>query len=164
VSDRAKDAERFQQVAARFCALVESEPAEPVAEMRVLARLLAELYLCASDLPEVDLDDASAPLPRSSASSGAYSKARDRFAHLPLESYWDVFDPLVQEPEAPVYNSLGDDLGDVYADLVRGFELLAHRGIDPAVFEWRLSFFSHWGNHLVGAQRAIFLWLAGHQS
>jgi hypothetical protein len=69
---------------------------------------------------------------------------------------------LVTTPEAPVYNSLGDDLGDIYSDLERGFELLAASGVDAAVFEWRLSFCSHWGNHLVGAQRAIFLWLASH--
>jgi hypothetical protein len=131
--------------------------------MRVLAKLLAELYLHASDLPDVDLDDDAPSLRSSLASSGAYSKARARFAHLPLEFYWDIFDPLVPKPEAPVYNSLGDDLGDIYSDLVRGFELLNHRGVDAAVLEWRLNFYCHWGNHLVGAQRAIFLWLASHK-
>jgi hypothetical protein len=131
--------------------------------MRALAKLLAELYLHASDLPDVNDDEATTSRP-SSSSPGAYAKARDRFAHLPLERYWDVFDPLVPEPEAPVSSSLGDDLGDIYADLVRGFEVLAERGIDAAVWEWRFHFHCHWGNHLVGAQRAIFLWLARQET
>jgi hypothetical protein len=150
--------DRFQEAASQYCALVDSDPGEPVAEMRVLAKLLAELYLHASDLPDIEAD--VDPTPRRTSSSSPYAKARERFGHLPLVHYWDVFDPLVQEPEAPVYNSLGDDLGDIYADIVRGFEVLAQRGVDAAVWEWRFHFYCHWGNHLVGAQRAIFLWLA----
>lgn len=159
--NQAEAIERFKLVAARYCALVEGEPCDPEAEMRTLARLLAELYLNALDLPDMDnaLDESASPPVRSSSHS--YEKAVARFARLPLESYWDVFDPLAPESEEPVYNSLVDDLGGVYSDLERGFELLAHEGIGAAAWEWRFHFICHWGNHLVGAQRAIFLWLAG---
>jgi Domain of unknown function (DUF5063) len=63
----------------------------------------------------------------------------------------------------PVDFSLYEDLGETYRDLKNGFRLLeAGRPEAEAVFHWRLTFWSHWGYHNVGALRVIHYYVAGH--
>lgn len=147
--------ERFAAVALAYCTMVESEPGEAMAEMRTFAKLLAALHLSALDLPDV-WDENAGDTPRAAVTL----PVRGRFANLPLDTYWDVFDPLTVAPEAPVCNSLSDDLTDIYHDLERGSSFFATGDVAAAAWEWRFHFRVHWGNHLVGAQRAIHLWLA----
>jgi hypothetical protein len=56
---------------------------------------------------------------------------------------------------------LYDDLYDIYRDLRDGFRLLdAGRPESEAVFQWRLSFWSHWGYHSVDALRGVHYYVA----
>jgi hypothetical protein len=68
---------------------------------------------------------------------------------------WDVFDP-VAESEA-IQASLADDIADVYRDLRNGLTLRKEDGAVPAevVWEWRLLFDSHWGDHAISALRTV---------
>ena len=56
---------------------------------------------------------------------------------------------------------LFDDLMELHADLREGFRLLeAGRPEAEAVFHWRLTFWSHWGSHLVEALRVVHAYVA----
>lgn len=76
---------------------------------------------------------------------------------LPFDLYWDVFDPLAMPPDEPVAYSLIDDVADIRADLRRGLDLFDRGYPAAACWSWRFHFRIHWGEHLVGAQRALFL-------
>lgn len=80
-----------------------------------------------------------------------------KFALLPVTGYWDVFD-LLEETE-PVFNSLADDVADIYHDLKNGLSVYEAQYIVEAVWYWRFHFQVHWGQHLVRAQRAIHKYL-----
>jgi len=85
----------------------------------------------------------------------------DACARLPLDYYGEVFDPLPVPPEEPVVGSLADDIADVYRDVVSG--LLEHRAgrRSQALLQWEITF-SHWGEHLTGAIRALHCWLVAN--
>ncbi len=70
-----------------------------------------------------------------------------------FEIYWEVFDPY--ELDQPVAGSLSDDLLDVYRDVRGGLALWESRHDADAIWEWRFSFESHWGDHAVDALRAL---------
>lgn len=141
--------EAFAEIARRYCSWAESPFGEPRGEMRAARRLLAELHRAALELPDLDPGEKSEVV----IPAGLWEAVCGRFRMLPVEGYWDVFDPLKEE--APVFNTLFDDLTDIYRDLKEG-ELLYTRGlVAEAVWEWRFGFQIHWGAHLTGAQRAI---------
>lgn len=141
----------FAEVAATFCALLDRPP-ESNTPALLLAQCLARLHVAALCLPDVTDDNVPdpgpAPKPLSMASWAEVT---------PVDGYWDVFDPLSLEPESPVFNSLVDDLRDIYNDLKCGLELYDAGFQFGAAWHWRFAFSSHWGEHLVGAQRALYL-------
>jgi len=75
-------------------------------------------------------------------------------------------DPCQDDQPEPTIHSLSDDLADIYCDLRSGLNALDD-GMDPVdvIWEWRFSFTSHWGDHVLEALRAlaclatITLWL-----
>ena len=67
--------------------------------------------------------------------------------------YWVMYDPYCDE--APVCGSLDDDFLDTYRDLTRGLRLYDAGHVEAAGWEWRHSFDWHWGQHAVGALRAL---------
>jgi Domain of unknown function (DUF5063) len=119
-------------------------------------RLLSELHLAAIHLPDLGIGkDKAATRP----SHEEWSRAFQKFGSLPLRRYWDIFNPL--EKTEPILNSLADDLTDIYCDVKAGLSLFdAQHSIDAA-WNWRFNFQIHWGQHLVGAQRAIHEYLSG---
>lgn len=70
--------------------------------------------------------------------------------------YWEVFDP--RDLSDPVAGSLLDDLADIYRDLRRGLHILSTGSPDDAMWEWRFSFDTHWGNHATDAIRVLHRW------
>lgn len=134
----------FAVVARRFCDQVQS--GSPAADD--LAVSMAALHLAALALPDLD-GEAGAPEPAELPSTPPVT--------LPVDLYWDVFDPLAPTPGEPVANSLYDDVTDVWRDLRRGLDLFDRGFPAAACWSWRFHFRMHWGEHLVGAQRAMFL-------
>lgn len=147
--------ERFAEIARRYCAWAEGELGEPQQEMRNAGRLLVELHAGALHLPDLGCGE---EIDASEVSSDECAKVAHKFVKLPIAGYWDVFDPLVES--APVFNSLQDDLGDIYRDVRNGLNLYDGQHFIEASWEWRFNFQIHWGYHLVGAQRAIHQYLA----
>lgn len=139
-----KALDHFAISARAFCELVESKSPSSTD----LARAMAQLHLAALDLPEATAKTDHpqpahpAPLPRQS---------------LPIDLYWDVFDPFATPPQEPVANSFYDDIAEMRLDLRRGLDLFDRGFPLAACWHWRFHFQVHWGEHLVGAQRALFL-------
>jgi hypothetical protein len=147
--------DRFAGAARRYCAWAEGELGDPNDEMRRVRLLLAELHLAAAELPDLGIGK---NIDAVSLSHDEWSRFYEKFGRLPVTSYFDVFNPL--QEEEPVTNSLADDLADIYRDLKAGLSLFeANHPIDAA-WAWRFGFQTHWGQHLVGAQRAIHEYLA----
>jgi hypothetical protein len=145
----------FAGVARRYCAWAEGELGDPNDEMRRVRLLLAELHLAAAELPDLGIGK---NIDAVSISHDEWSQFYEKFGRLPVTSYFDVFNPL-QEEEA-VTNSLADDLADIYRDLKAALSLFEDNHPIDAAWEWRFGFQTHWGQHLVGAQRAIHEYLA----
>lgn len=71
------------------------------------------------------------------------------------DSYWLEFD--TPRENLPATGSLADDLTDIYCDLRLGLNQLASNS-DPSgtVRRWRDGFHSHWGQHLLDAERHLY--------
>jgi hypothetical protein len=108
------------------------------------------LHLALLRLPETNFEDSDR---KHCLTYDDWKRVLERFSHLPVEGYWDVFDPL-KETES-LWNSLADDLADIYRDIKECLLLFDAGQVDEAVWQWRFNFLIHWGHHLTGAQRAI---------
>lgn len=145
----------FADVGRRYCQWAERELGDPHQAMQQVQLLLAELHLAAVHLPELKLgDNLDAP----QISLEDWSLISNKFGQLPVTVYIDVFNPL--KDNQPIENSLPDDLADIWRDVKVGLILFdANHPIDAA-WKWRLNFQCHWGQHLVGAQRAVHEYLS----
>ena len=88
-----------------------------------------------------------------------WNRVRENVARrLSRDYYWAVFEPMeLEQPEA-VGGSLTDDLADVWRDLKPGLALSDGGGtrmVSEAVWQWRFSFETHWGQHAVSAIAAL---------
>lgn len=140
---------RFAAQAWQYCAFVEQQAQALGLDDRLrLARIrLLELYRTGVDLPVVEVIDGedNAPFTMEPPSDWPGFGAHDL--------YWEVFDPY--EDQAPVCGGLSDDVIDVYLDVARGLRLWRAGRWLAAAWEWRFSFHTHWGDHVMGAMRAL---------
>jgi hypothetical protein len=178
VADHYTDAaERFGAVAERFCAIVDGAAhLEKTAFLLQVYRMLPELIGEAIRLPDTDSwqrnepddpDDLGQDLSKPRANfdigdeawGGLYQSLKEKLGDSNL--YWEVFDPIT-ESEA-IRASLADDIADVYRDLTKGPRCKKEDGaiVAEAVWEWRLLFYSHWGDHAISALRTIHRLLGG---
>ena len=112
-----------------------------------LMELLMKLYIAAMDLPNLEPNTIEEPL-----------SAEDNNFKIQINEqiepfYWEVFDPYILEE--PVCGHLEDDLSGIAEDLLCGIKEYEAGRYCNAVFEWRLGLYSHWGNHVVNALRAL---------
>ena len=152
ISDNIK---QFSTIVERYCTWAEQPGSDAADDIIVARQLLAELHLAVLLLTDIgcgeDIDD-------NIVSFEEWRTVLNRFQELPVQLYWDIFNPL--EEESPVLNSLSDDLADIYRDIKEGLILYNRGMIIEAVWEWRFNFQIHWGAHLTGAQRAIHSYLS----
>ena len=138
--------ESFRQAAQAYCSWVE-EGAGQIVEPAELAGLLARLYVAALELPDVEPvggPEDEPPVPQQPDAPLVGNQAY----------YWESLDPF--DEGRPGIASLCDDVLDIYADLKGPLAKLAQDPSWPdAVWCWRFSFRSHWGDHLTSALRAI---------
>jgi len=147
-------ASEFAEVARRYCEMCDqgnvSEDSQ--AAMRDFLSVLASLCATAARLPDVEPSD------RADVERPA------RPVRLPSfdghDEYRECFNPIDMEAQ-PVTATLSDDLGDIYVEVKHGLCML-ERGTEDdvrdALWNWRFSFESHWGEHATGALRALY-WL-----
>jgi hypothetical protein len=147
-----QSAEEFADLARRYRRLCDTGHREDAeADVRALLALLCELCAAAVRLPSAEPSD------RPDVDRGPHPTDIIRFEP---NHYRECFNPFELEAE-PVIGSLLDDLGDIYVDLRQGLDTL-DRGTpeqaSDAVWNWKFSFESHWGEHATGAIRALY-WL-----
>ncbi len=80
----------------------------------------------------------------------------DRYRHY-FSLFWpyDGIGDSKEESEVPVMSDLVDDMYGICADLLYGLEYYDAGIIHRAVFLWRLSYLSHWGEHAIQAIYAM---------
>lgn len=136
----------FVRAANDFRKFVSSADKLNVHERLAIARQrLLVLYSAGTELPRVEtVTDRQAPT----------YPAPERWPGFEVhDAYWEVFDPY--EDAEPVAKALADDVLDIYRDVRRGLWFWEKGEMADAVWEWRFSFESHWGNHAVDALRAL---------
>ncbi|GAX39969.1 hypothetical protein NIES4075_09310 [Tolypothrix sp. NIES-4075] len=112
---------QFVEIAANYCLWAESFSSNFTEQMLIARKLLAGLHLAVLDLPDLGCGKDVIDIPSLSKENHVYH----HFKNMPINGYWDVFDPLNQEDTQSVFNSLADDLSDIYKDLKRGISRLA---------------------------------------
>ena len=148
--------DHFIGLARRYCLWVVSVQGGSVEEMRKARLFLSELHLAAINLPHIGVGE---DVESDEVSHDVWDALYRRLSDLPVNGYWDVFDPLKEDEKEPVHHSLADDLADIYRDLKGGLDLFDSGHVIEAVWEWRFSFRTHWGQHLTGARRALHSYL-----
>jgi hypothetical protein len=77
--------------------------------------------------------------------------------------YREIYDPFESLTEPEVAGSLADDFTDIYRDLQDGLAKWDRGETGEALWEWRFNFENHWGEHLTGALRALYILAARYE-
>ncbi len=123
-------------------------------------RRISSLYVSALNLPVPFADETSEDLAEAAPPPESEKDVAARAAELPLQFYWEVFDPIATPPEEPVAGSIPDDLCDIYRAVARGLVLFEEGNRGEALWEWAFHFRTHWGQHAAGALRTLHSYLS----
>ena len=120
---------------------------------------LATLFQAALNLPElVDLSVSGEHLQVNWENRPSRADLT-RLQNLPFQHYTEVFDPFTEPAETPTTGDIIDDILDIYYDLLQGLKIQELCGIEEALWHWKLTFYSHWGEHTLSALRALYWYL-----
>ena len=147
-----KHVQHFADVANAFCTWAEESSEDQIDQVPAALALLSNLYQLALVLPEL-FDEQDAP----EIQDQDWKKVFARFGSMPFNYYSQFFDPLEVTGE-PTVADLADDLADIWRDLKRGLLLFQAGNVAAACWQWRQSFWSHWGQHATGALHALHSW------
>jgi len=164
----------FAALAARYCGLVDRrDPAQPLAFIHDLHRLLPQVYAAALLLPSTEVLYSNSEVVAASQEEEALPPAAPdpdhpspddwRVLYRDLANYFgernfyrEIFDPFRPiEEEEEVLGALSDDVADIYSDLVTGLKKWERGESGGALWEWRFGLEHHWGEHASGAIRAL---------
>jgi hypothetical protein len=146
----------FSDAALGFCTVIDGAAAiGPVQLLRRLERALPVLHQRLLELPKVTLGERDDDTPGRSDKEWAALYQSLKNALGKYDAYRTVFDSKNPEAEA-IHGSLADDLADIYLEVLLPIRAWK-QGADPICVTWelRLLFYSHWGSHLLSAQKAI---------
>jgi hypothetical protein len=169
--NRLEGADSFACTAAAFCHALTSPELKPAAQFLAdLHVLLAALYRDALTLPDVGAGDPDLePAQGAWSQQSVYSRLGDHLGEL--RYYDDTFNPTRRGHDQLVTSDLADDFADIYGDLMDGVAAWETGDIGTrrsAVWAWRFTFWSHWGQHASGALRCLFHlespWIGGGDS
>jgi hypothetical protein len=143
----------------RLCA-IEGEPPS----FEELTRLLSYVYAATWRLPSVRLDDAHdydvASYRRAIGVPAMYERLQEVLGAA--DRYSKIARGVHDDDRGVVIGSLADDLADIYGELVAGLDALdAGASLENVVWDWRSSFESHWGAHLLDASRQLHRIITG---
>lgn len=147
--------QQFAEVARQFCIWAEGEPGSPEIEALRALQFLSKLYQLGLDLPPMFGDEEAAEVPHEE-----WMKVYRRFGSLPFNYYMQCGNPQDVPADVPGVADLADDLADIWRDLKRGLGLFNAGNIPAATWEWRQSFWHHWGTHSTGGIFALHNWLS----
>lgn len=166
--DYTNDVERFARVAERYCGIVDAaahlEKEQILLQVyRILPELISEAILLRDTDPferekEDTQDDHLSPAAPDMSIS--HKEWQDLYHVLQkklgdTDTYWTVFDPT--KDQDVVCGSLSDDIADIYRDLKKGLVEIRESAATPnlVIWDWRESFYNHWGDHATSALRTI---------
>ena len=154
-------AEEFYEQLLEFHEVWEGLPGDKqwgVDEMYLLIPHLMKIYMSAMKLPEMDfMEDTDYEI------SDVFHDRKVNFSDA-YESYWTVFNPycigdLYENPleteDGICKNTLNDDLSDIIIDLAEGIGAYEQGLVCEAIFQWRFSLISHYGQHIWSALSAM---------
>ena len=149
--------EHFADIARKFCAWAEAQPAPEEIEVKTALRFLADLSSAIMATPHVGCGE---DINQEGISDKEWKNIYSRFSSLPVNYYSVFFHPTKINEEEPVVGDLADDLADMYRDIKTGLWLYENKHITEAVWSWRNSFQNHWGRHATSALYALHTWSA----
>jgi hypothetical protein len=139
-------------VAGDYCRLIESTAESPDDWLESLFRLMPRLHAAVTALNAWDTADMPPSTVELDERFELYSHLRRLLGER--DSYWLEFDTAPEEMH--MSGSLADDLTDIYFDLRYGLELLDGVWPQRAAQAWQSSYRTHWGQHLVDAERHLY--------
>ncbi len=142
---------QFAGAAKEFCYWAEATPEDQRNEVVTALGHLANLYQLALVLPEWFGEQDSPDI-----SDREWNQVFVRFGSLPF-NYYSQANPLEVLGESGLAD-LADDLADIWRDLKGGLLLFQSGYVEAACWQWRTSFWSHWGKHASGAIFALHNW------
>ncbi len=139
------------EIADRYCTLIEQAGEKDSQWLHEVAVLLPKLHMAASNCPTQEDEDAAAMGPDLDARFEIFAKLRQLLGSK--DSYWMEFD--VVHDGHHMTGSLADDLTDIYCELKQGLHLIDHEP-NRALAGWCSGYSSHWGQHLLDAERHLY--------
>lgn len=172
VSPQVQEAgDHFAKLATEFCQLVDGRAEVPLIDFMIrMERLLARIYLEASELPVIDLPSElvdlrfneslnNSKLAHNTGASEFHERMRLLASYLgKYNRYWQIVDPLYDADHEPTEYSIAGDLSEIYDDLNNRLDRWQNGNPtqkSEAYHEWRLHWKIHWGDHALNAIRAI---------
>jgi hypothetical protein len=144
----AQIADRFGMIADQFCSIVDSASNLDRTELlgklyRILPLLIGE----AIGLPDVQPSDNDEQIENSEWKQ-VHNLLKEKLGDWDL--YHQVFDPT--EDDEAIFGSLVNDIAEIYSDLKEGLASVTRNALPgDAIWEWRFSFYTHWGRHAMEA-------------
>jgi len=137
-----------------YCDLIDHVDADDKAWLEQLARLLPRLHAAVAELDRPAGGSAHSPQQNLDDRFEMFSRLHCLLGER--DPYWMEFD--VSSDEQVMSGSLADDLTDIFCELKYGLDILeGHPGeANKALDTWRSSYKTHWGQHLMDAQRHLY--------
>lgn len=149
----------FVAVALEFCNFVETAAQKSLLDFVDKAiKLLPLLYLKATLLPEVEIDEDAEP--EFTVTENMYESVRSGLATLLGEhdTYLETFHPDMKYSDVPIAAFISENLADVYQD-TGNFVALFREGNEQAMHEilalCKENFRTYWGIRLLNALKAL---------
>ena len=139
-------------VAEAYCALIERIEVADSVWLQQLASLLPRLHAAVEALGNSQTDMNHWLMPDLDARFELFAQLRRLLGNK--DSYWMEFD--VAHDGQSMSGSLADDLTDIYCELKHGLKLLDNEP-GQASNDWRSGYHLHWGQHLLDAERHLYL-------
>jgi hypothetical protein len=147
--------DEFSKLADRYCSWTDSLQKEDTVDLGEVLALLSELFNNALVLPLLDSGETDEEAER--LTQDEWKLIHKKYTPIPFQYYNEIFDPHDFSETKPVVGDLHDDLADIYRYLKQGLILYEKGLAGDAAFEWKSSFSYHWGEHVLSAMRAIYM-------
>jgi hypothetical protein len=157
---KSKAVQSFANAARVYCSFIEEcDKFNRMEFLKKAHEFLALVYYRALLLPDVEL---KGELPKERMTLEQWKELVESFRQKlgDWNYYWDIFNPseATQETKA-ICSSLAGDLVDTYQDLQHGlvqWKIKSVRAKQNAVWQWKLNFQFHTGQHINGALRYLY--------
>ncbi len=147
-----EEVQQFKILVSEFCAWAEPPIKAEGDELYQALRYASALHYFALTMPYAECESTYNP---PTIDKIQCRHIYERFGSLPVNYYFEVFEPVTNQADEPVTGDAADDFLDMYVDLKGGLLLYEQGQIQNAVFHWKFTFGVHWGRHATSALRVL---------